>query len=236
MDTISNKSSASGKRRISLAEVLCQSFEYDWHQIAQRPEHRDVLVEKEASEELDMAKAELNKLTEAAKSAAESAEEAHQSEARALKHELAASKAAESAKCARVSHDEARTKANKALGALKLQEDAKQRNEDELKRIASDSTNGIVTRNRAHAELAILLSEDPIGIRTARIQQETAAKKMTVAAKKAEDTVSQSEAALVRAVSARKEAMRRKELYLAATKKAEKAIPSAQDAFAEWMQ
>jgi len=224
-------SSGTSARRVSLAELLIYQFGYDWQTLANKPECRDILAERDAREELANAKAELNKLTDAAKNAARAAENARVSEAKALNRELAASKAAERAVSAKVSLDEACEKASVALESLKLQEESTNMKRNELDRCASDSKNGIVSRNRAKAELSILKSEDPIKLRTARIQQEAAVKKMNVAAKKAEETVAQSETALLHATSARKEAIRLKESALVATKKADEAIPSAQVAF-----
>ncbi|KAL7532668.1 hypothetical protein ACHAXR_004772, partial [Thalassiosira sp. AJA248-18] len=224
-------SKGSGARRISLAELLAFYFGYDWQKLANKPECRDILAERDARDELEKAKAELNKLTGAAKHAAIAAEEAHQSEAKALRQELAASKAAENAKAAKIALDETKDRTDSMLEALKLQEEATQRKMDMLESIAADGSKGIVSRNKAKTELAILLNEDPITLRTARIQQEAASKKTTVAAKKAEQTVVLSETALERATHARKESIRLKESSLAATKKAEEAIPSAQVAF-----
>lgn len=229
METVSKDSSP--KRRISLAELLIYQFGYDSQKLLSKPECRDLLAERDAREELEKAKSELNKLTEAAKNAARAAEDAHQSEVKALDRELAASKAAENAVSAKASLEEIRKKAGSALEALELQEETTRRKGEELEIIASDGNRGIVTRNKAKAELAILKSDDPITLRTARIQQEAAVKKMTIATKRAEETVALSETALGRATHARKEAIRLKTSALVATKEAEVAIPSARAAF-----
>ncbi|KAL7546212.1 hypothetical protein ACHAWF_009551 [Thalassiosira exigua] len=223
--------SSSSPRRISLAELLIYQSGYDWKKLVNKPQCHNVLAERDARDELEKAKEELDKLTEAAKNAARAAEDAHQSEARALSKELAASKAAQKAQAAKISLDETNEKAGETLQAFNIQEDAVKRKMEELEGIASDSTRGVVSRNRAKAELAILKSEDPITLRTARIHQEAAVRKMTAAAREAEDTVRISETALERATHARKEAIRLKESALAATKRAEEAIPSAQAAF-----
>lgn len=232
METTSQQCAKNEKaRRISLAELLIFQFGYDWQTLADKPECRDLLAERDAREGLAKAKAELAELTAAAGNAARAAEDARASEARALDRELTASRAAARAAEARVALDETRERAGVALEALQLEEKTANERKDDLERRGSDASNGVVSRNRAKAELAILKSEDPIALRTARIRQEAAVKKAGVAARKAEETVEQSEAALAHAASARREAVRLKEAALAATKEAEAAIPSAQAAF-----
>lgn len=229
LETIPSKGSST--RRISLVDLLFYHFGDDWQQLVKKPACRDILAERQIRDELEAAKVELNVLTEVATSSAQAAEDACQSEKRALHQELAASEAAERAQAAKISLDVAKEKAGHALEALRLQEEATQRKKDELERAASDGTKGIVSRNKAKAELSILLSEDPIKLRTARIQQEASVNKMVAAANMAEDTLHHSETALERAAHARKEAIRLKESSLAAAKQAEMAIPSAQAAF-----
>jgi len=226
--TVSN---GPGVRRISLAELLIFEFGYDWRTMINKPDYRDIRAERDARDELDKARWELNRLTEAAKEASQAAEDAHQSEKRALNQEIAASRAAENALAAKVALDETKETAGIALEALKREEESTRKRKKELERIASDGNNGIVTRNKAKAELAILLSEDGIKLRTARIHQESALKRMTAAAKRAEETVALAEKNHERATHARKEAIRLKTSALAATKKAEEAIPSAKAAF-----
>jgi hypothetical protein len=224
--------STDGARRISLAELLTYQFGYNWQQLAKKkPDNHDLLAERGARDELRAAESELTTLTEAAKTAAKIAEDAHQSEAKALRQELAASKAAENAVTAKLSLEEVREKSDKALEAFELQEESTRRKKEELERIASDRKQGIVTRNKAKAELSILRGEDPIALRTVRIKLEVAVKKTRAAAANAEGTVALSDAALARATHARKEALRLKDAALAATKRAEAAIPSAQSAF-----
>lgn len=127
--------------------------------------------------------------------------------------------------------DESRATSADSLESLKCQEDAVKKKAEELQVIIADGSSGIVKRNKAKAELAILRNDDPITLRTARIQQEAAVNRMTLAAKKAEETVEQSETALERATHARKEAIRLKVAALAAAKNAEERIPAAQAAF-----
>jgi hypothetical protein len=214
-------------RRISFAELLMYRFGYDVMSRHESGANRD------AQDEMEKVKADIIKLTEVARNAALDAEVAHQSEARALGQELAASKAAEDARQAAKISDEAREKATRGIETLKLQEELSIRKREELENIASDDSKGVVSRNKAKAELAILLSEDQINLRAAKIHQEMAAKKIMAAAKKSEECVALSEAALERATHDRKEATRLKAIAIAATKAAEESIPSTQAAFDE---
>lgn len=112
----------------------------------------------------------------------------------------------------------------------KLEETTSQRRAD-LESIIADNSKGIVTRNKANAELAILLSEDPSSLRAARIKQAAVERKSAEAASKSKDAVIQAEKALHCARAAGKEANSRREIAAQALRSAEEAIPMAQDAF-----
>ena len=225
------ESSGGGARRISLPELLSFTFGYNWQHLAKKPERYDRLQERDAREELRQAESKLSSLTEAAKHAAKVAEEASRSEEQALRQELAASQAAEKAVDAQTSLDQVRDASDQALGELGLQEASTRRKREALEGIASDHKQGIVRRHKARAELAILLGEDPLPLRTARIKLEVAVQKTTAAARNAENTVALSEAALARATHARQEALRLKEAAIVEAKRAEEAIPVAQSSF-----
>ena len=228
MEETNNKSNT---RRISLAELLIYQFGYKWKELVCSPESFDLLAEKKAREELDQAKNELNKLTEAAKKAAQFAEDARQSEKNALDEEENAAKAAEEANRAKLSASQLKEKASEALDALTMQEETTTQKREALEQIAADGKKGIVARNKATAELAILLSEDPLPLRTARIQQEAAMKKMTAAVKKSNEAAALAEATLDRATKARNNAIALRESALDAAKEPEESIPIAQNAF-----
>ena len=130
---------------------------------------------------------------------------------KALSEEAAAKNAAELAKAANRSSFQSREKAREALEMLNHQEEYNKQKMLELEKIIADDSLGIVTRNKANAELAILLSEDPVQLRSARIKQEAAMKKMNDAVNKSIEVVSSSEVAFKRATNARKEAIELKE-------------------------
>ena len=109
----------------------------------------------------------------------------------------------------------------------KLEEKTKSRR-TELEAIVADSNKGIVTRNKANAELAILLSEDPMSLRTARIKQEATIRKSSEAFIKSKDAVVHFEQVLRSAKAARTEATELMKRAIASSKTAENAIPVAQ--------
>ncbi|KAL3770596.1 hypothetical protein ACHAW5_007737 [Stephanodiscus triporus] len=191
-------------RRISFAELLMYRFGYD---VIRRHESG---ANRDAQDEMEKVKANIIQLTEVARNAALATEVAHQSEARALGQELAALKAAEDARQAAKISDKTRENATRVIETLKLQEELSIRKKEGLENIASDDSKGVVSRNKSKAELAILLSEDQINLRAAKIHQEMAAKNTIAAAKKSEECVALTEAALERATHARKEATRLK--------------------------
>lgn len=78
MESIHGKNS---RAKISLAELLMIHFGYDWRELISSLGCL-FAEEKRAREELDVAKAELNRLTESAQNAARAAEAAHQAEVR----------------------------------------------------------------------------------------------------------------------------------------------------------
>ena len=80
-----------------------------------------------------------------------------QAEDKALNREIAATKAVDNAKTAKLLLGNTREWAGEALEALKVQKEVKQRKKVKLERIASDKSNGVVSRNKAKTKLAILL-------------------------------------------------------------------------------
>lgn len=149
----------------------------------------------------------------------------------AIEKEADATKAAEKQRQQELSSRELLAKEKEYLISLnKLEEKANQRKAD-LECIVSDSSKGVVARQKANAELAILLSQDSSGLRAARMKQETAAKKSSEALVSCKKAVFELESTLHLARAARAEATKRKEMAIAAARVAEEAIPSAQDAF-----
>lgn len=149
----------------------------------------------------------------------------------AIEKEADANKAAEDARNAELASRELLEKEKQYLESLnKLEQTTNQRKAD-LEAIVSDSSKGIVARNKANAELAILLSQDPSSLRAGRIKQEAAARKTSEALVKSKQAVLHSETALHHARKSRADAKKQKELAVAAAKAAEDAVPATQQAY-----
>jgi hypothetical protein len=115
--------------------------------------------------------------------------------------------------------------------ALNLKEETTRKRRADLEAIVADCKKGIVTRNKANAELAILLSGDPLQLRAARIKQEAVMRKSAEALVKCKEAVEHSQVALQLAMIARAEAIKRRESALTAERAADDLIPSARFAF-----
>ena len=120
-----------------------------------------------------------------------------------------------------------------ALEELNLQEKTYNDKCDKLEEIGSDETLGVVKKNKAKAELAILKSEDPMPLRMAKIHQEAAVRKVTKATVKAGAATAAAETAAKLAVEARHASEQAYAEATSAARAAENAIPIAQAAFAE---
>jgi len=111
-----------------------------------------------------------------------------------------------------------------AARELQKQEEAYKNKTEEIK--ARTETGGMVSKNKAKAELEIHLKEDPLPLRRAKITQEASARK---AAKAAEDAAKAREAAQ----HARKQAQDARKLAQEARVKAEEATAAAERAVDE---
>eukprot|EP00028_Trichosphaerium_sp_Am-I-7-wt_P002856 CAMPEP_0168535982 /NCGR_PEP_ID=MMETSP0405-20121227/19182_1 /TAXON_ID=498012 /ORGANISM="Trichosphaerium sp, Strain Am-I-7 wt" /LENGTH=443 /DNA_ID=CAMNT_0008563709 /DNA_START=23 /DNA_END=1354 /DNA_ORIENTATION=- len=131
-----------------------------------------------------------------AKDAAEKAKR-QEDEAKCAADEAAAAEAvaAESAAAALAKEEEAKKPADEAraaedelraaLAELEAQETAYKNKTEDLKKRSEQG--GVVTRNKAKAELEIHLAEDPLPLRTAKITQEAATRKAEKARKIADE-------------------------------------------------
>jgi len=99
-------------------------------------------------------------------------------------------------------------KENKAaLEELRAQEKAFEDKKASLEKIKNDSSIGVVKRNKAANELDQMLSEDPLPLRKAKINQAAAVKKSERATKAAEAAEAKAEAAVKNAEAKLKEAL-----------------------------
>jgi len=133
-----------------------------------------------------------------------------------------AKEAAEAAKKAAKAVAEAEAEAKKALAELQAEEKAFENKKAALEKTKNDMSIGVVKRNKAANELDQLLSEDPLPLRKAKINQSAAVKKCERATKAAEAAAQKAEETEKAAVAAEEEAQ-------AAASAAEKKLQDALD-------
>ena len=112
------------------------------------------------------------------------------SAAEAAQKEAAAQNDAQTAQVAANAAKEAQSELEAALAELKAQEDAFNAKKNQLEATGNDESIGIVSRNKAKAELAQLLAEDPLPLRRAKITVEAAIRKAEKATQVAAETAS----------------------------------------------
>jgi len=99
----------------------------------------------------------------------------------------ASKKKEEDAKQAEKASKEAKAEVEKAFAEVESQENAVKAKTDEITKRTTEG--GVVQQNKAKAELAAHLAEDPLPLRKAKINSAAAVKKAEKAAKAAEDAV-----------------------------------------------
>lgn len=177
-------------RQVPLIHHLIYRYKVDFH----------VLVNASQGDnkaEIEEAQRKLAAVQEALKQSEARAQEAANALAEAKRQEQEAAKSEQDARNAAAAAAAAKAELEVALAELKAQEDAYNAKTEDLTRKGNDESIGIVTRNKAKAELAQHLAEDPLPLRKAKITQEAAVKK-------AERTRIESEQAAERAAEARK--------------------------------
>jgi len=154
-------------RYVPIIHILIFRFKLDWHKLVNASQGDNRKELEEAQRKLDE--------VQAAFTAAEArAREAKQKEAEAK---------------------QAEQELQAALKELKAQEDAFNNKTRELTGKSEDQSIGLVTRNKAKAELAQHLGSDPLPLRRAKITQEAAVKKAEKATAAAIDARGAAEAA-----------------------------------------
>jgi len=167
-----------------------------------------------------------------------------QSKAAAERATAAANAAKKAADAARVTAEasakaakavaEAEAEAKAALAELQAQEKAFEDKKASLDKIKNDMSIGVVKRNKAANELDQLLSEDPLPLRKAKINQSAAVKKCERATKaaetakaKADADAAAAEAASQKAAAAEREAIAAEEAAQASVVEAENKLQEA---------
>ena len=148
----------------------------------------------------------------------------------AIEKEADAARAAEVARKAELDSRRLLEKEKEYLESLNMLEETNMQRKQALEKIVEDSSKGIVTRNKANAELAILLS-NPVTLRSAMIKQEAATRKSAEASVKSKEEAINAESKLHLARSIRAQANKQKDTAIMAARSAEDTIPAAQDAY-----
>jgi len=198
-------------KHISLAHYLIIKYNLDYKILVNASQGGNERELREAQAKLDQVQAALRESEAKAQAAAVALREAQRSEAEAKKREAEA-KASEveaKAKEADALSREAELRAAQdeleaALAELKAQEDAYNNKKADLERKSEEG--GAVSRNKAKAELAQHLAEDPLPLRKAKITQEAAVRKADKATQIASEARAVASAAAAQASAARAQA------------------------------
>jgi len=181
-------------RYVPLIHVLIFRYRFDWKELVNASQGDNKAEVEEAQRRLDAVQAAFKAAEAKAAEAKAALQQAEAREAEAKQKEREA--------------QQAQQELEAALAELKAQEDAFNNRTKELTAKGEDSNVGVVTRNKAKAELAQHLSSDPLPLRRAKITQEAAVKKAEKATQAAADARAASEAAKAAAVEAKKAAER----------------------------
>jgi len=179
---------------VPISHILIFRYNEDWKYLINAPQGDNM-------EEIEKAQRMLETVQAAYKEAAARADEAASALEEAKQREQAAVAAEAEAR-------QAKAELEAALRELQLQEDAYNQKKADLERKSEEG--GVVSRNKAKAELAQHLAEDPLPLRKAKITQEAAVKRAERTAQAAADARTAATQATQRAADAKEEATRAK--------------------------
>jgi len=202
------KIDADFNKRMSMVEYIMYRYGFSIPSVLTCPQGDNTAGIKKAEamvNEAQKALDEMNAKLDQSKAAAERAKEA-----------------ADAAKKAAKAVADAEAEAKKALAELQAEEKAFENKKAALEKTKNDMSIGVVKRNKAANELDQLLSEDPLPLRKAKINQSAAVKKCERATKAAEAAAQKAEETEKAAVAAEEEAQ-------AAASAAEKKLQEALD-------
>lgn len=222
----------SGKKKVSLAELLMFTFGVDFRK-AVNLDCSDWKEQREAEQKLEDCKKMLEDSVNAKAKAAKDAKAAKEAERNATVQREESRAAAEASRTAEAAFADTKEQSRITLDELNCQELAIKEKKEKLENFANDNTLGIVKRNKAKAELAAMANQDPLPLRSARINQEASLKKLSKATKRAGEAAVAAELSIRKAEEAKKRAMEAEEEAIKTGKLAEASIPVAQKAVKE---
>jgi chromosome segregation ATPase len=225
-------------KNIPLVHYLLFKYSVDWRQLvnaSQGDNSKEINEAQRMLDEVQHAFAEADaRASEAAAAVREAASKAHQ--ARNTEDAAKADEAEAVARENEAREREAPFKAAQeeleaALNDVRLQEEAYNHRTSELQ--ARSEEGGVVARNKAKAELAQHLAEDPLPLRRAKVTVEAATKKAEKARAPFEAATKSAEAARAAATASALEASKARQAAEAAKQAAEVAKQAADDAVEE---
>jgi len=172
-------------KHVPLINFLIFKYKIDWHKLVNASQGDN-------QEEVERAQQMLNEVMKALAEVKASASAAAKAEVEAINAENAAK--------------QAKAELEEALAALHAEEEAYNTRKKTLEQKCEEG--GVVSRNKAKAELSQLLAEDPLPLRRAKITQEAAVKKAERTAQAAEQATADAKAAREAAEKAVEEAQR----------------------------
>lgn len=221
------------RRTIALVDIIFCYFKIDnWEELTKEDKkyfNQEALEKAKSS--LKDAKSKLKQAVNAKKKSSLEAAEAQLAMERASTEEEEAREAEKQARKLEQTFSQSKAKAEVSLQAVNDQEDEYQKKMKDLVCISDDDSNGIVKRSKAKVELTNLRNEDPLPLRTAKINNEAAVRKL----KKSEENSKKAAIAAVNrqqsSIAAQSAAESAKNIATEAGKEAEEAIPIAKEAF-----
>ncbi len=208
-----------GRKYVSITHYLLVKYNVDWHALVNAPQGSKEELEKaqKVFQEVQAAFKEAEARKEAATAALKEAT-AREAEAKSSEAEAKAREGE-----ARAAQDELEA----ALNALKAAEEAHNNKTAQLQKASEEG--GLVSRNKAKAELAQHLSADPLPLRRAKLTQEAAVNKAEKATKVAAEARAVAEQAAVEASQARAESEEATRKSEAAVEEATKKVQEAEE-------
>jgi len=207
-------------KKVPVTHILIFRFGVDWKYLVNAPQGDN-------KEEIEKAQRMLKEVQQAYEASNARATEAAEAVVEAERR-VAASKAAEveAAKREQEAHA-AKAELEAALAELHALEEAYKQKTEELTR--KSETGGVVSKNKAKAELAQHLAEDPLPLRKAKITQEAAVKKAERATQAAAEARTAAAEATQRATEAQEECKRTKAAAEQALAAAKQKLKEAED-------
>jgi len=230
------KIDADFNKRMSMVEYIMFRYGFSIPSVLTAPQGDNTEGIKRAEAMVNAAQAAVDEMTAKLAESTAAAERAKKAADAAKKAADAAKLTAEASAKAAKAVAEAEAEAKKALAELQAEEKAFENKKAALEKTKNDMSIGVVKRNKAANELDQLLSEDPLPLRKAKINQSAAVKKCERATKaaetakaKADADAAAAEAASEKAAAAEREAIAAEEEAQASVAEAERKLQEALD-------